>query len=64
MNDSIIANYYLENNYPRADKLHKIAKKNNVILSLSKIKEWFAKQETEQIMKPVIKKNKWTCCCL
>ena len=32
-------------------------KKNNIIISLNKIKEWLAKQGTEQIMKPIIKKT-------
>ena len=43
MTDTIIENYYLEKNYPSADKLHKILKKNNIVGSLSKRKEWFSK---------------------
>ena len=53
--NNIIEQYYLDNNYPAADKLYKILKKNGHSIPLSKIKEWLAKQETEQLMKPVKK---------
>jgi hypothetical protein len=53
--NNIIEQYYLDNNYPAADKLYKILKNNGHSIPLSKIKEWLAKQQTEQIMKPVKK---------
>ena len=53
MSNSIIEQYYLENNYPSADKLYKLLKRDDHTISQSKIKAWLAKQETEQIMKPV-----------
>ena len=55
--NNVIEQFYLENNYPSADKLYKILKKNNHSITLSKIKEWLLKQETEQIMKPVKKQS-------
>ena len=57
MDDSIIENYYLNNNYPSADKLFKILKSDNINISLKKIKEWLSKQEVEQIMKPIKKRH-------
>ena len=53
--NNIIEQYYLDNNYPAADKLYKILKKNGHAIPLSKIKEWLQKQETEQLLKPVKK---------
>ena len=58
MTDSIIEQYYLDNNYPSADKLYKLLKKDNIVISLNKIKEWLSKQEVEQITKQA--KNKST----
>ena len=56
MSNSIIEQYFLENNYPSADKRHKLLKRNNHTISQSKIKEGLSKQETEQMMKPAQKK--------
>ena len=55
--NNVIEQFYSENNYPSADKLYKILKKNNHSITLSKIKEWLLIQETEQIMKPVKKQS-------
>ena len=38
MDDSIIENYYLNNNYPSADKLFKILKNDNINISFKKLK--------------------------
>ena len=56
MND-IIEQYYLNNNYPNADKLYKILKKNNINIPLAHIKEWMKLQQVEQIMKPINNKT-------
>ena len=55
--NNIIEEYYLQNNYPSADKLYKLLKKDNHSIAFSRVKEWLSKQEVEQVMKPVKKQT-------
>lgn len=52
-----VKEYYEENNYPSAAKLHKLLNEDGFKITLAKIKEYLEDQEAEQLTKVVVDKK-------